>query len=104
VSIENTVKCFTIADIVSKVEEVFGLTTVDVLANKRARGKVVLARQVAIYLCREMTNVSLVQTAKAFGLKDHTPVIRAQRKIAEQLRTDAELQSIVENIKTKLSE
>ena len=103
-SIENTVECFAITDIVSKVEEEFSLSTGDVFANKRAKGKIALARQVAIYLCREMTRTSLLEIARVFGLKDHTTVIHAQRKIAEQLETDTELLRVVESIKAKLSE
>ena len=101
---KNADESLPIVDIVSKIEDIFGLKDGELFNKQRAKKEITQIRYIAIYLCREMTRASLLEIAGTFGLKDHTTVIHAQRKIAEQLKTDAELQRVVENVKNKLSE
>ncbi|MFQ5967440.1 MAG: helix-turn-helix domain-containing protein, partial [Acidimicrobiia bacterium] len=65
----------------------FGFTTVD-LAGPSRRQPLVLARQIAMYLCREQTDLSLPKIGALFGGRDHTTVIHAIDKIKGLMRTD----------------
>ncbi|MSO44319.1 MAG: chromosomal replication initiator protein DnaA [Thermoleophilia bacterium] len=62
----------------------YGITLGDLVGDRRTK-RVVLPRQVAMYLAREMTDASLPAIGRAFGGRDHTTVIYAVQKIAKQL-------------------
>ena len=64
---------------------------------------IVLARQVAMYLARELTDNSLPKIGKEFGGKDHTTVIHAHAKIKSLIDEDDNLRLEIEAIKRKLS-
>ena len=64
---------------------------------------IVLARQVAMYLSREMTDNSLPRIGKEFGGKDHTTVIHAYEKIKSMVDTDDNLRLEIQSIKKKLN-
>ncbi len=59
--------------------------TVDALCSADRSRVLVTARQIAMYLCRELTDLSLPKIGQAFGGRDHTTVMHAYRKIAEQM-------------------
>jgi chromosomal replication initiator protein len=69
----------------------------DLSSAKRTR-EVVYARQVAMYLARELTSLSLPAIAREFGGRDHTTVLHAHRKIQAQLTTHPETCSTVDAI------
>jgi chromosomal replication initiator protein len=58
----------------------FGLTIDDLCSSSRSR-VLVNARQIAMYLCRELTELSLPKIGQLFGGRDHTTVMHADRKI-----------------------
>ena len=58
----------------------FGLTLEDLKGQSRSR-VLVTARQIAMYLCRELTDLSLPKIGAQFGNRDHTTVMYADRKI-----------------------
>jgi chromosomal replication initiator protein len=60
----------------------FGLTIDDLCSSSRSR-QLVQARQIAMYLCRELTELSLPKIGQHFGGRDHTTVMHADRKIRE---------------------
>ena len=92
----------TIEDIKNAVAEKFGVG-LDELASSRRTAELAQARQIAMFLCREMTDASLQQIASAFRKKDHTTVIHANRRIGELIRAgNAEVKQIVDNLKNKL--
>lgn len=91
----------TIEGIKSVVAESFSVSLEDLASAKRT-ADLAKARQVAMYLCREMTNESLQKIAQAFRKKDHTTVIHAQRKIGDMIKNDADMKHIVDNLKNKL--
>ncbi|MGH3748951.1 MAG: chromosomal replication initiator protein DnaA [Micromonosporaceae bacterium] len=70
--------------IMSATAEYFGLSVEDLRSNSRSR-VLVNARQVAMYLCRELTDLSLPRIGQAFGGRDHTTVMHADRKIRQQM-------------------
>ena len=73
------------------------------MKGSRRVQNIVLARQVAMYLSREMTDNSLPRIGKEFGGKDHTTVIHAYEKIKSMVETDDNLRLEIQSIKKKLN-
>lgn len=70
----------TAAQIMAASATYFGVTIDDLCGSSRSR-VLVTARQIAMYLCRELTDLSLPKIGQAFGGRDHTTVMHADRKI-----------------------
>ena len=70
----------TSATIMAQTAVYFGLTIEDLCGASRSR-VLVTARQIAMYLCRELTELSLPKIGQQFGGRDHTTVMHADRKI-----------------------
>jgi len=70
----------TIATIMAQTADYFGLSIDDLCGGSRSR-VLVIARQIAMYLCRELTDLSLPKIGQQFGGRDHTTVMHADRKI-----------------------
>lgn len=70
----------TAAMIMAQTVEYFGTTIEDLCGPSRSR-MLVTARQIAMYLCRELTELSLPKIGQQFGGRDHTTVMHAERKI-----------------------
>jgi len=70
----------TAATIMAATAAYFGLSMEDLCGSSRSR-VLVTARQIAMYLCRELTDLSLPKIGQAFGGRDHTTVMHADRKI-----------------------
>jgi chromosomal replication initiator protein len=92
------------ATIMAATAEYFGLTMEDLCGSSRSRA-LVNARQVAMYLCRELTELSLPKIGQMFGGRDHTTVIHADRKIraqmAERRQTYNQVAELTNRIKTR---
>ncbi|WP_461248446.1 chromosomal replication initiator protein DnaA, partial [Treponema sp. R6D11] len=78
--------------------EYFGLTPNDLKGKKRSQN-IVSARQLAMYMGREMTDYSTTEIGQDFGGKDHTTVMYSIDKIKGKLLTDPSLESTIENLK-----
>jgi chromosomal replication initiator protein len=74
----------TVDQIMQATSDYFGVATADLKGNSRSR-ILVNARQVAMYLCRELTDMSLPRIGQAFGGRDHTTVMHANKKIRKQM-------------------
>ncbi len=74
----------TAATIMAATAEYFGLTIDELCGSSRSR-VLVNARQVAMYLCRELTDLSLPRIGHAFGGRDHTTVMHADRKVRSHM-------------------
>lgn len=74
----------TAAQIMAATATYFGVTVEDLCGSSRSR-VLVTARQIAMYLCRELTDLSLPKIGQAFGGRDHTTVMHADRKIRQLL-------------------
>jgi len=72
----------TAAQIMAATASYFGVTVDDLCGASRSR-VLVTARQIAMYLCRELTDLSLPKIGQAFGGRDHTTVMHADRKIRQ---------------------
>jgi chromosomal replication initiator protein len=85
-------------DLIKKVTaEYYSIKIDDMTAKTRTR-EIVTARQVAMYLARKMTNASLPKIGEEFGGRDHTTVMHANGKIAEELKTNPEIEEAVKSI------
>ena len=74
----------TSATIMAQTAAYFGLTIEDLCGTSRSR-VLVTARQIAMYLCRELTELSLPKIGQSFGGRDHTTVMHACEKIRGQM-------------------
>ncbi len=90
-------KLITVDFIQRCVAEEFGLSPHDLKARRRNKN-VVLPRQIAMYLSRELTDLSLPEVGELFGGKDHTTVLHSYNKIKEVLKKSEELQNRVEKV------
>ena len=90
---------------ISKIQEVvanyFQTSVPDLKGKKRVR-QIVIPRQIAMYLSRELTDASLPKIGQEFGGKDHTTVMHACDKIARQIKTDTEIKSAVSDLRQML--
>ncbi|MET8814514.1 chromosomal replication initiator protein DnaA [Streptomyces sp. NPDC004549] len=77
---EDSAPEITATDIMAATADYFGLTVDDLCGTSRGRA-LVTARQIAMYLCRELTDLSLPKIGAQFGGRDHTTVMHADRKI-----------------------
>ncbi|MDT3395258.1 chromosomal replication initiator protein DnaA [Streptomyces sp. B1866] len=77
---EDAAPEITAAAIMSATADYFGHTVEDLCGASRSRG-LVTARQIAMYLCRELTDLSLPKIGAQFGGRDHTTVMHADRKV-----------------------
>lgn len=82
------------ASIMAQTAAYFSLTVEDLCGTSRSR-VLVNARQIAMYLCRELTELSLPKIGQTFGGRDHTTVMHADRKIRELM---AERRSIYNQV------
>lgn len=89
-----------IQDVVSSY---FNLRVEDLKSQRRTRN-VAYPRQIAMYLSRKLTDMSLPKIGEEFGGRDHTTVIHAYEKISENLKTDDSLQNTVNDITKKLTQ
>ena len=72
--------------IMAQTSQYFGISVDDLIGSSRSR-TLVTARQIAMYLCRELTDLSLPRIGSSFGGRDHTTVMHAERKV-RQLMTE----------------
>ncbi|MFJ9416799.1 chromosomal replication initiator protein DnaA [Streptomyces sp. NPDC101227] len=77
---EDAAPEITATAIMASTADYFGLTIDDLCGSSRSR-VLVTARQIAMYLCRELTDLSLPKIGAQFGGRDHTTVMHADRKI-----------------------
>jgi chromosomal replication initiator protein len=85
---------FNIATIMAAVARHFEIKISEIKSKKRSRN-ISIPRQIAMYLCREHTKLSLPEIGRQFGGKDHTTVIFANKKIAGLINKDNDLKKIV---------
>ena len=77
----------TIASIKEKIAKAHGLTVKE-MDNHRRDQRVAAPRQIAMYVCTELTDCSLPHIAREFNKKDHTTVMYARDKVKEQMQRD----------------
>ncbi|NQT21887.1 MAG: chromosomal replication initiator protein DnaA, partial [Candidatus Omnitrophica bacterium] len=80
-----------------KVSEFFNISFQDMKTKKRTQ-TVVYPRQIAMYLCRDLTNLSLPEIGGYFGGRDHTTIIHACNKIEKALESKESVREIVNKL------
>jgi len=94
-------RCLRTPDICRGVADAFGVSESS-LQNKRRTQPLALARQVAMYLCRELTDNSLKTIGLYFGGRDHSTVVHAIKSVKSRLRADNALAEKIASIKVNL--
>ena len=84
------------------VSRYFNITVADMESSKRTK-QVAFPRQIAMYLCRTMTDYSLPKVGNLFGGRHYTTVMHACDKIQKDMATDAGLREIIETLKKDIS-
>lgn len=88
--------------IINTVAEHFDVTATDIMGTKR-NSKIVYPRQIAMYLCREMTNIPLKSIGKSMGNRDHSTVMHGIEKIEKELVSSPDTKEIVDILKKKIN-
>lgn len=91
----------TIPVIVSAVCNYYNIREEELLSRRRT-SEVVLPRQVAMFLCRELTDSPLEEIGRQLGKKDHTTVINGINRIKTTIQTDDDLSHIIDQLRKKL--
>jgi len=82
------------------VGQYYDMKIEDFNAKKRNKS-IVLPRQIAMFLCRELTDLSLPRIGEEFG-RDHTTIMHAYEKISTDMKIDSQLKSVLEELKSKI--
>ena len=96
-----TPRQITIESIQEAVASYFSVTVTDLISKRRTR-QIAFPRQIAMYLSRELTELSLPMIGDTFGGRDHTTVLHAYDKISREIKTDPVLDKIVNDLKNKI--
>ena len=91
------------ADIITQVAKYFYLTFDDIVGRSRTK-KIALARQIAMYLVRELTSMSLNDIGLVFGGKDHTTVMHAYTRINDEMQEKQEIYNYVTELTLQLKQ
>lgn len=90
-------KAITAEEIQKTVASYYRVKVSDLKSSRRTR-TLVVPRQIAMYLCRQLTNLSLQDIASAFGKRDHTTIMHACDRTEEAIEQDAEMNQIVHSL------
>lgn len=93
----------TAAAIMAQTATFFGLTMEDLCGTSRS-SSFVEARQIAMFLCRELTELSLPKIGQTFGGRDHTTVMHAERKVKELMKARGETYGKVSELTTRIKQ
>ena len=91
------------ATIMAQTAAYFSLTIDDLCGTSRSR-VLVNARQIAMYLCRELTDLSLPKIGQTFGGRDHTTVMHADRKIRQLMAERRSIYNQVNELTTRIKQ
>ncbi|MFC4243976.1 chromosomal replication initiator protein DnaA [Gryllotalpicola reticulitermitis] len=90
-------------DIISATAEYFKLSVDDLYGSSRSQA-IATARQIAMYLCRELTNLSLPKIGQLFGNRDHTTVMYANKKISELMKERRSIYNQVTELTSRIKQ
>jgi chromosomal replication initiator protein len=93
----------TVGQLICATAQIFGVQAEDLTSSKRM-AKINQARQVAMYLAREMLAMSLSQIGEALGGRNHSTVLHGYQKVADDLSQDASLREAVDRIQSRLKQ
>lgn len=81
----------------------FSIKMADIESSKRTRN-LAFPRQIAMYLCREMTDNSLPKIGDSFGGRDHTTVLHAHEKITKEILSNPATNEVIEKLRDEINE
>ncbi|MBN9605579.1 MAG: chromosomal replication initiator protein DnaA [Actinomycetales bacterium] len=90
-------------DIINHTAEYFKLSVDDLYGSSRSQA-VATARQIAMYLCREMTSLSLPKIGQLFGNRDHTTVMYANKKISDLMKERRSIYNQVTELTSRIKQ
>jgi chromosomal replication initiator protein len=99
--IQDDEKPVTVDQIQKAVCEYYGIRHQDLKARKRTK-EIAIPRQIAMYISKQLTELSLSDIGKAFGGKDHATVIYACKQTDDRMKKDESFNRIVENLMSRL--
>ncbi len=88
-------RVLTIEEIQKKVANHYDIKFSDMFSSKRSKG-IAVPRQIAMYLCKQLTSMSLPDIGRGFGGRDHTTVLHAVRKIQDAYKNDKNVHDDIE--------
>lgn len=94
-------RAITIDSIMQVVADHYNLTTLDLVSQKRSKD-IAYPRQIAMYLCRTMTDTSYQEIGRLIGGRDHSTVLHGTEKITADLKNNPTLQNTIDVLKKKL--
>lgn len=92
-----------VADIQKQVESFYKVSHADLVGKKRARN-IIYARQIAIYLCRQMLDLPYNDIGKKFGGKDHSTIMYSFTNVEEKMKENREMREEIEALKQMILE
>ena len=101
--IKEKEKRITLERITKTVSEFYDIDAEEIKGDKRSKS-VVQARQIAIYLARKLTNLSLKEIGNNFGKRDHSTILHSFNKIENLTRKNKRIKGDITTIKSKLTE
>ena len=87
----------TVEKIISEVSTVYGVSPEDLRSNKRSQ-QISIARKVAIYVVREITQMPLASIGTEFGGRDHSTIVYSVNSVTDAIQKDANLSNLVNDI------
>lgn len=101
----NRPKKITVKSIQQLIAKKYNITVEEILSKKRTKS-IAFPRQIAMYMAREMTDMSLPKIGEEFGGRDHTTIIHGHKKITEEIKQDqtiaSEITAYMEELKDNL--
>lgn len=94
-------KTITIEYIQETISNYFDLS-IETLKSQRRTQNIAFPRQIAMYLCRKLTDTSLPKIGESFGGRDHTTVIHAYEKILNKIESDQEFSNTIQELSNKI--
>ncbi len=98
----HDIKDVSIKKIKDAISSMFGISIEDIDSKKRTRS-IAYPRQIAMYLSRELTDLSLPKIGQEFGGRDHTTVLHAYDKISLAIKNNEDTKKIVDKLLSKLN-
>ena len=89
-------------DLIMAIVAEYYSVSVEDLKSKRRNREITVPRQIAMYLTRELNGASLPRIGLEFGGRDHTTVIHACDKVAEDMKRDAALKGTIDTLKKRI--
>lgn len=84
------------------VASYYNIKTEEIKSKKRTQ-EITYPRQIAMYLCRNLTDLSLPKIGEAFGGRDHTTILHGYEKIAKDLKKDDALNKIIHDLESRIT-